>query len=129
MMGAGTNKWHQDLIEVGGLFRAGKLKEKFIVTKQITYNRPLKISSSLYSQTYIFSLVVTIDQKRKQCHPFFKALCDLKASNCGKCLIFFVTVLFIREEWICLNTLLKTGLLMQISSEKLLQISKTTFQH
>ena len=47
-----------------------------------------------------------------------------KASNCGKYLIFLVTVLFIREEWLRLLVLLKTGLLRQISSEKLLQISK-----
>ena len=70
-----------------------------------------------------------IDQKRKQCHLRFKAICGLKASNCGKYLIFLVTVLFIREEWLRLLTLLKTGLLRQISSEKLLQISKNTFQH
>ena len=70
-----------------------------------------------------------IDQKRKQCHLRFKAIYGLKASNCEKYLIFLVTVLFIREEWLRLLTLLKTGLLRQISSEKLLQISKNTFQH
>ena len=70
-----------------------------------------------------------IDQKRKQCHLRFKAIYGIKASNCGKYLIFLVTVLFIREEWLRLLTLLKTGLLRQISSEKLLQISKNTFQH
>ena len=69
------------------------------------------------------------DQKRKQCHLRFKAICGRKASNCGKYLIFLVTVLFIRDEWLRLLTLLKTGLLRQISSEKLLQISKNTFQH
>ena len=68
-----------------------------------------------------------IDQKRKQCHLRFKTICGLKASNCGKYLIFLVTILFIREEWLRLLTLLKTGLLRQISSEKSLQISKTTF--
>ena len=68
-----------------------------------------------------------IDQKRKQCHLRFKAIYGIKASNCGKYLIFLVTVLFIREEWLRLLTLLKTGLLRQISSEKSLQISKTTF--
>ena len=83
----------------------------------------------MYLQTYISSLVVTIDQKRKQCHPFFKTLCDLKESNRGKYLIFLVTVLFIRGEWTRLNTLLKAGLLRQVSSEKLLQVSKNTFQH
>ena len=70
-----------------------------------------------------------IDQKRKQCHLRFKAICGFKASNCGKYLIFLETMLFIREEWLRLLTLLKTGLLRQISSEKLLQISKNTFQH
>ena len=70
-----------------------------------------------------------IDQERKQCHLRFKAICGLKASNCGKYLIFLETMLFIREEWLRLLTLLKTGLLRQISSEKLLQISKNTFQH
>ena len=53
----------------------------------------------------------------------------MKASNCGKYLIFLATVLFIREEWLRLLRLLKTGLLWQISSEKLLQISKNTYQH
>ena len=38
-------------------------------------------------------------------------------------------MLFIREEWLRLLTLLKAGLLRQISSAKLLQISKNTFQH
>ena len=69
------------------------------------------------------------DQKRKQCHLRFKAICDPKASNCGKYLILLVTVLFSREEWLRLLTLLKTGLQKQICSEKLLQISKNTFQH
>ena len=70
-----------------------------------------------------------IDQKRKKCHLCFKAICGLKPSNCGKYLIFLVTVLFIREEWLRLHTLLIKGLIRQISSEKLLQISKNTFQH
>ena len=70
-----------------------------------------------------------IDQKKKQCNLRFKVICGFKASNCGKYLIFLVTVLFIREEWLHLLTLLKTGLLTQISSEKLLQINKSTFQH
>ena len=70
-----------------------------------------------------------IDQKKKQCNLRFKVICGFKASNCGKYLIFLVTVLFIREEWLHLLTLLKTGLLRQISSEKLLQINKSTFQH
>ena len=73
--------------------------------------------------------MVKIDQKRKQCHLRFKAICGLKASTSGKYLIVLVIVLLIREEWLRLLTLLKTGLLRQISSEKLLQISKNTFQH
>ena len=60
-----------------------------------------------------------IDQKRKQGHLRFRAICGLKANNCGKYLIFLVTVLFIREKWLRLLTLLKTRLLRQISSEKL----------
>ena len=48
-----------------------------------------------------------IDQKRKQCNLYFKAVCGLKASNCGKYLVFLVTVLFVREEWLRLLTLLK----------------------
>ena len=51
-----------------------------------------------------------IDQKRYQCHLRFKAICGLKVSNCGRYLIFLVTV-FIRKEWLRLLTLLKTGLL------------------
>ena len=70
-----------------------------------------------------------IDQKRKQYHPRFKAIYRRKASNCGKYLIFLVMVLFIKEEWLRLLTSSKTVLLRQISSEKLLQISKNTFQH
>ena len=81
-----------------------------------------------------------IERKRKSdsflfkgesnCKTFKKILGNLiresaiKASNYGKYLIFLVTVLFIREEWLRLLVLLKTGLLRQISSEKLLQISK-----
>ena len=59
-----------------------------------------------------------IDQIRKQCHLWVKAICGLKGSNCGKYLVFLVTVLFIREEWLRLLTLLKTGLLGQTSSKK-----------
>ena len=69
------------------------------------------------------------DQKRKQCYLRFKAIYGLKASHFEKYLIFLVIVSFIREEWLRLLNLLKTGLLRQISSEKFLQISKNTFQH
>ena len=44
-----------------------------------------------------------------------------------KDLIFACHVLFIREEWLSLLTLLKTGLLRYIRSEKLLQICENTF--
>ena len=64
-----------------------------------------------------------IDQKRKKWHLRFKAICYFKASNFGNYLILLVTV-FIRKEWLRLLTLLKTGLLRQISSDKLLQIRK-----
>ena len=70
-----------------------------------------------------------IDKKRKQCNLRFKAICGPKASNCGKYLILLVTVLLIREEWLRLLMLLKTGLPSQICSDKLLQIRKNTFQH
>ena len=73
--------------------------------------------------------MVTIDKKRKQCHLRFKAICGPKVSNCWKCLILLVTVLFIREEWLRLLMLLKTGLPRQTCSGKLLQITKNTFQH
>ena len=68
--------------------------------------------------------MVTIGKKRKQCHLLFKAICGPKVSNCWKCLILLVTVLFIREEWLRLLMLLKTGLPRQIFFEKLLQIHK-----
>ena len=70
-----------------------------------------------------------IDQKRKQCHLRFKAVFGPKARNCGKYFILLVTVLFIREEWLRLLTLLKTGLQRRTWSEKILQVSKNTFQH
>ena len=63
-------------------------------------------------------------KKRKQWHLRFKAICGPKASNCGNYLILLVTVLFIREEWLRLLMLLKTGLPRQIFFEKLLQIHK-----
>ena len=59
--------------------------------------------------------MVMID-KKKQCHFPFKSICGPKASNCGKYLVLLVTVLFIREEWLYLLMLLKTGLLRQICS-------------
>ena len=69
-----------------------------------------------------------IDKKIRQYHLYFKAICGPKASNCGKYLILLVTVLFIREEWLRLLMLLKTGLPRQVCSKKLLQISKNIFQ-
>ena len=70
-----------------------------------------------------------IDQKTKQCHLFLRLFVVLKRVIAEKYLIFLVAVLLIREEWLRLLTLLKTGLLRQISSEKLLQIRKNTSQH
>ena len=70
-----------------------------------------------------------IDKKRKQYNFRFKAICGPKTSNCGNYLILLVTVLLIREEWLCLVMLLTTGLPRQICSEKVLQIRKNTFQH
>ena len=70
-----------------------------------------------------------IDQKRKPCHLRVQAIYGLKASNCRKYLIFLLTVLFVTDEWLRLLTLVKTGLTSQTPSEKLLQISKNTFQH
>ena len=70
-----------------------------------------------------------IDKKRKQCNLRFKAICGPKACNCGKYLILFATVWFIRGEWLRLLMFLKTDLPSQICSEKLLQIRKNTFQH
>ena len=51
-----------------------------------------------------------IDQERKKCHFCFKDICGPKANNWGMCLILFVTVLFIGEEWLTLLTLLKIDL-------------------
>ena len=50
-----------------------------------------------------------IDKKRKQCNLRFKAICGPKACNCGKYLIFLVTALLIREEWLRLLMFLKTA--------------------
>ena len=57
----------------------------------------------------ISNWVVMTDKKRKQFHLCFKAVCGPKTSNCGKYLILLVTVLFIREKWLHLLMLLKTG--------------------
>ena len=54
----------------------------------------------------------------------FRAICGPKENNCRKFLILLVAVLFIREEWLSLLTLLKTDLSRQLSFEKLLQIRK-----
>ena len=48
-----------------GLFRARNVNQIFIVTEQRAFNRPLKMYSSLYLQTYISSLVVMIHQNKK----------------------------------------------------------------
>ena len=43
-----------------------------------------------------------VDQERKWCNFGFKAICGPKANNGAKCLILFLTVLFIGEEWLSL---------------------------
>ena len=77
---------------------------------------------------YISTLVVMIDQERQWRHFLFKAIFGPLVNNWGKRLTLFVTVLFIREEWLILHTLLKTGLSRQFCSGKLLQIGKNTLQ-
>ena len=77
---------------------------------------------------YISTLVVMIDQGRQYRHSLFKAIFGPLANNWGKRLTLFVTVLFIREEWLILHTLLKTDLSRQFCSGKLLQIGKNTLQ-
>ena len=73
--------------------------------------------------------MVIIDQRTETyCHLCFKAVCGLKGNNCGKSLILLVTILFIGDEWLCLLTLLKTGLSRQFCTEKLLQIHKNILQ-
>ena len=74
------------------------LSRGFILSNKYKSNIYCDQTDSL--QTYISSLEVMIDKKRKQFHLSFKASCDLKASNYGKYLIFLVTILFIREEWL-----------------------------
>ena len=116
-----------DLIR--GFISSRKYKSNIYCDQADSLKKPLKMWSSLYLNTCISSLVVMIDQIRKQCHLWVKAICGLKGSNCGKYLVFLVTVLFIREEWLRLLTLLKTGLLGQTSSKKSLHISKNTCQN
>ena len=72
--------------------------------------------------------MVIIDRRRKSCNFCFKVICGPRVNNSGKCLILFVTVLFIGEEWLRLLTLIKTSLSRQFCYQKLLQISKDTFQ-
>ena len=67
------------------------------------------------------------DYGRRWCHVSFKDICGPKANNWGKCLILFVTILFIVEEWWSLFILLSTGLSRQFCSEMLLKIGENTF--
>ena len=49
--------------------------------KQIVCYRPLQILTSLHLQTFISSLVLTVDYGRKWCHSSFKGICGPKANN------------------------------------------------
>ena len=70
-----------------------------------------------------------LDQEKKKCYFCFKAICGPKANYCVNIFVLLVTVLIIEEEqWLSLLILLKTNLSIQFSSEKLLQLSKKTFQ-
>ena len=59
---------------------------------QIVCNRPLELLACLYLQTYRSSLVLMIIY---WCNFSFKGISGAKANNWRKCLILFVTVLFI----------------------------------
>ena len=48
---------------------------------------------------YIASLMHTVDHEKKWYHFRFKGICGPKANDRGKCLVLFVTVSFIGEEW------------------------------
>ena len=61
-------------------------------------------------------LVFMVDHERKWCHFNFKGT-----------EILFLTVLFIREEWLSLFTLLNADLSRQFCSEMLLKIGENTF--
>ena len=59
---------------------------------QIVCNRPLELLACLYLQTYRSSLVLMIIY---WCNFSFRGISGAKANNWGKCLILFVTALFI----------------------------------
>ena len=91
--------------------------------KQIICYRPLQILTSLHLQTFISSLVLMVDYGGKWCHSSFKGICGPKANNWGRRLSFFVTALFIGEEWLSLFTLINPGLSRQFWFEMLLKES------
>lgn len=51
-----------------------------------------------------------VDHGRKWCDFCFKAIYGSEANNWGKCLILFLTVILIKEEWLSLFTVLSAGL-------------------
>ena len=102
-------KWRQGLIKVQMRLQHQNLMQVRIYTE-------LKFQSNIYckqahylQQTlaniitlhllYTSSLVIMVDQERKQCNFCFEAICSgPKASNWQKCLILSVTVLLVGEE-------------------------------
>ena len=57
----------------------------------------------------------------------FKSIFGPKANNLGKCLILFVTILFIGDECLSLFRLLNAGLSRPFCSVMLLKINENTF--
>ena len=97
------------------------------MTKQMICNKPLQVSAFLYLKMLISSLVLMDNYGRKWSHFSFKGICGPKTNIWEKNLIFFVTLVFIVEEWLSQFTLLNTGLARQFCSEILLKISENTF--
>ena len=62
---------------------------------------------------------------RKRCHFSLKVFVGPKGTIEES--VLFVTVLFIREEWLSLFTLLNTGFSGQFRSEMLLKLGENTF--
>ena len=98
------------------------------MTKHIGHIRPLEIWVSEYLYTYLSSLILMVNQEGMSRHFLFEDISGPKANNWGKCLILFVKVLFIWEEWLSPLTFLKTGLLSHFCSERLLRKGKNAFQ-
>ena len=72
-------------------------------------------------------MVLMFHYGRKWCHFCFSGIYGPKANNLGKCMILFVTVLFIGEEQLSLFTLLNTYLSKQFCFEILLKVGENTF--